>query len=237
MIHYRNLQQCLELGMKLKKIHRILKFKQKYWMKPYIDFNTERRKGAVNKANESHFKLWNNAVFGKTMKNMRKKKERVAKNAKDFAKYTSTPTCVNWKVFENNLAAIHEKKIITLNKPIYVGFKVLELSKWEMYKFHYNFMNKKFKRCTLLFIDNDSFCYEYDEDSREKKYKHKELFNLSNLPVSSKYYINDNKKVLCKTEDEYGGKSILKLLGLECLKVTMPLYSFKNFMIHYLRKR
>ena len=75
MIHYRNFQQCLEFGMKLKKIHRIVKFKQKNWMKPYIDFNTERRKGAVNKANKSHFKLWNNAIFGKTMKNMRGKKK------------------------------------------------------------------------------------------------------------------------------------------------------------------
>ena len=131
-IHYRNLQQCLELGMKLKKIHRILKFKQKDWMKPYIDFNTQKRKEATNEADKNHFKLLNNAVYGKTMENMRKRiKIRVVKNAKDFIKYTSRPTCVNWKVFENNLAAIHEKKIsLTLNKPIYVGFTVLELSKW-----------------------------------------------------------------------------------------------------------
>ena len=145
-IHYRNLQQYLELGMKLKKIHRKLKFKQKGCMKPYIDFNTERRKEATNEADKNHFKLLNNAVYGKTMENMRKRiKIRVVKNAKDFIKYTSRPTCVNWKVFENNLAAIHEKKIsLTLNKPIYVGFTVLELSKWEMYNFHYNFMKKKF---------------------------------------------------------------------------------------------
>ena len=158
-IHYRNLQQCLELGMKLKKIHRILKFKQKDWMKPYIDFNTQKRKEATNEADKNHFKLLNNAVYGKTMENMRKRiKIRIVKNSQDFIKYTSRPTCVNWKVFKNNLAAIHEKKIsLTLNKPIYVGFTVLETSKWEMYNFHYNFMIRKFNT-RLLFTDMDSLC-------------------------------------------------------------------------------
>ena len=64
----------------------------------------------------------NNSVYGKTMENLRKRiKIRVVKNSQDFIKYTSRPTCVNWKVFENNLAAIHKKKIsLILNKPIYV---------------------------------------------------------------------------------------------------------------------
>ena len=83
-----------------------------------------------------------------------------------------------------------------------------------MYNFHYNFMIRKFNT-RLLFTDTDSLCYECDEDPREKMYKYKELFGLSNLPVSSKYYCSNNKKVVGKMKDEYGGKSILKFVGLK----------------------
>ena len=80
-------------------------------MRPYIDFNTQKRKEATSEADKNHFKLLNNAAYGKTMENMRKRiKIRIVKNSKDFIKYTSRPTCVNWKKCENNLLAIHEKK-------------------------------------------------------------------------------------------------------------------------------
>ena len=116
-IHYRNLQQCLELGMKLKRIHRVLKFKQKDWMKPYIDLNTQKRKEATNEADKNHFKLLKNAVYGKTMENMRKRiKIRIAKTQKDFIKYALRPTYINHDIFGKRLVAIHEKKkLLTLN--------------------------------------------------------------------------------------------------------------------------
>ena len=71
-INYRNLKQCLELGMKLKKIHKILKFKQSDWMRPYIDFNTQKRAITNNKSEKNFFKSMNNSVNGKTTENIRK---------------------------------------------------------------------------------------------------------------------------------------------------------------------
>ena len=134
-VHYRNLQYYLSEGLVLKKVHRILEFKQSDWMKSYIDFNTERRKEATNEADKNLFKLLNNAVYRKTMENMRKRmKIRITKTPKDFLKYASRPTYISHNIFGKNLVVIHEKKeLLTLNKPIYVGCTVLELSKLEMY--------------------------------------------------------------------------------------------------------
>ena len=104
-IHYRNLQLYLSLGMKLTKVHRILKFKQSHYFKKIIDFNTEKRKNVINDFEKNFFKL---------------------------------------KIFSKNVVAIHKiKAVLKLNKPIYVGFSILELSKLLMHDFHYGYFLKK----------------------------------------------------------------------------------------------
>ena len=108
---HRNLKYYLSKGLVLKKVHRILDFKQSDWMKPYIDFKTQKRKEANNEAHKTLFKLLNNAVYGKTMQNMRKRiKIRIITNEKDFIKYASRPTYINHNIFDKRLVAIHEKK-------------------------------------------------------------------------------------------------------------------------------
>ena len=156
-LHYRNLQLYLSLGMKLTKIHRVLKLKQSDWMKKYIDFNTKKRTNAADSFKKDFFKLMINSVYGKTMENLRKRMNvRLANNEKDFLKYTSRPTHITHKIFDKNYAAIHEiKPVLTFKKLVYVGFAVLELSKWLMYDFYYNFLKKKFDP-ELLFTDTDS---------------------------------------------------------------------------------
>ena len=89
-LHYRNLHFVLSLGMKLTKIHRVLKFKQYGWMKKYIYFNTEKKTNASNSFEKDFFKLMINSVYGKTMENLQKRiNVRLVSNEKDFLKNTN----------------------------------------------------------------------------------------------------------------------------------------------------
>ena len=155
-----------------------------------------------------------NSVYGKTMENLR-----LVNNKKDFLKYTITH-----KIFGKNYAAVHEiKPDVTLNKPIYVGFTVLELSKWLMYGFHYTFIKKHFD-AELLFTDIDSLTYEIkSEDVYEEFFKHKHLFDFSNYPKDSKFFDETNKKVIGKMKDESKEKIISDFVGLK-----PKMYSMKN---------
>ena len=141
---------------------------------------------------------------------------RLVNNKKDFLKYSRRPTHTTHKTFGKNYAAIHEMKpVLTLNKPIYVGFTVLELSKWLMYDFHYNFIKKHFD-AELLFTDTDSLTYEIkSEDVYEEFFKHKHLFDFSNYPEDSKFFDPTNKKVIGKMKFESEGKIIGGFVGLK----------------------
>ena len=199
-LHYRNLQLYLDLGLKVKKIHRVLKFDQSPWLKQYIDFNTEKRKHAKNSFKKDFFKLMNNSVFGKTMENLRKRVDvRLVTNEKKLDKLTSKPTFVSSKIFNENLMAVHKiKEMLTLNRPAYVGMCILDLSKTLMYDFHYNYIRKKYNdRAKLLFTDTDSLTYEIETvDAYKDFWTDKDMFDNSDYPENSPYYCNVNKKSL-----------------------------------------
>ena len=134
------------------KVHTIVKFKQSDLLKNCIDFNSDKRKKAANSFEKYFFKLINSRVFGKIMENLRKRiNVRLVNNAEDYKKYVSKPSFVSQNIFSKNFVAIHEiKSVLTLNKPIYVGFSNLDLSKHLMYEFHYNYIKNKFN-ANLLF--------------------------------------------------------------------------------------
>ena len=188
--------------MILSKVHRILKFKQSDWLKKFVGFNTDKRKNASNNFEKDFFKLMVNSVFGKTMENLRKRIcVELINNAKDYARCVSRPSFVSQKIFSKNFVAVHRiKPVLTLNKPICVGFSILELSKLLMYEFHYRYSKNKFD-AKLLLTDTDSLVYEIKtKNVYENFYLDKDLFDFSHYPLNSKFFDPVNKKVVGKME-------------------------------------
>src|SRR5437867_1001934 len=220
-IHERNLKQAIDAGLILKKIHRVLEFDQKPWMKKYIDFNTEKRKMAKNDFEKDFFKLMNNSVFGKTMENVRKRQnfKLICDKAK-FQKYVSKPNFINGVIFNENLVGVHYiKEKILLNKPIYVGFSILDISKTLMYDFHYGHIKPKYgNKAKLLFTDTDSLCHEIQTKNLYQYINiDKYLFELSEIndPRFDKYKDYTNKKALGKMKLENPNNIIKEFIGLK----------------------
>ena len=230
-LHYKNLIQCLRLGMKLKRIHRGIKFIESEWMKPYIDMNTELRAKAKNNFEKDHYKLMNNSVFGKTMENIRNRVNVKLVNSEEKArKLIAKPNYRSCKIFSENLISIHMKKTsLIMNKPVYLGACILDLSKTIMYDFHYKYIKPMYKdKAKLLFTDTDSLMYEIETEDFYKDISGdvKDRFDTSDYPNNHPSGIPTgvNKKVLGMFKDEATGKIIKEFVGLRA-----KLYSYKMF--------
>ena len=230
-IHYENLKQYLNFGLKLTNIHRGIKFEESQWLKNYIALNTDFRTKARNEFEKDFFKLMNNSVFGKTMENIRNRS--VIKLVTDKIKAEKLAAKPNFKhcnIFNENLIAIHMKTTsLTFDKPVYLGMCILDLSKTSMYNFHYNYIKKKYEdKAKLLFTDTDSLMYEIQTEDFYKDINEdvKDRFDTSDYPPNhpSGILTGCNKKVLGMFKDEAGGKIIDEFVGLKS-----KLYSFKMF--------
>ena len=228
-IHYKNLIQCLKAGMKLKKIHRGIKFIESEWMRPYIEMNTKLRTKAKNNFEKDFFKLMNNSVFGKTMENIRNRVNIKLVNTKEkLKKLIAKPNFRSRKIFSKNLVSVHMKKTsLLMNKPVYLGMCILDLSKTVMFDFHYNYIKPKYgDKAILLFTDTDSFMYliETEDFFKDISEDIKVRFDTSDYPENHPSGIPTgiNKKVLGMFKDETAGKIIKEFVGLRA-----KLYSYK----------
>ena len=159
-VHINSLKQALSHGLKLKKIHRIIEFNQEAWLKPYIDMNTKLRKLARNDFQKDLLKLMNNSVFGKTMENIRKHRDiKLVTTDKKRSKLVSEPNYHTINSISEDLSIIEMKKTkVKMNKPIYLGLLILEISKILMYKFWYDYMKPKYNdNVRLCYMDTDNF--------------------------------------------------------------------------------
>ena len=218
-LHYRNLQLYVSLGMRVKKIHRVLRFNQSPWMEPYIRMNTELRKQAKSDFEKNLYKLMNNSVFGKTMENLRKHVDvKLVRGSEErLRKLIAKPSYHDRKIFDNDLVAIHmQKPKLVLNKPIYVGMSILDLSKHLMYDFYYNQMKPLYgQKCSVLYTDTDSLLLDIETDNIYRDMaKHIDWYDTNDYPKDHYLHSTKNKKVLGKMKDECAGKPIIEYVGL-----------------------
>jgi len=226
-VDIRNLRFYLEHGMKLTKVSRVIEYRQSNWLKSWIDKNTEYRKKASNEFERDYFKLMNNSVFGKTMENVRGRIDvKVASDDEYQEKYLSKPNFHSLKAFKKDEIEFSiielTKNIVKLDKPIYAGFTILDLSKLHMYDFHYNFMKSKYgENIQLLMTDTDSFVYHIKTDDFYQDMKdNKKHFDMSayiknkSEVFRSKFYNNENEKVLGKFKDEKPKSTITEFVGV-----------------------
>ena len=230
-IHYRNLMQYIGLGLKLKHIYRGIEFNESAWLKPYIDLNTKLRTNAKNNFEKDFFKLMNNSVFGKTMENIRNRVDiKLVNNKTKARKLIAKPNFEHCQIFSEDFVAIQMKKtVLTMNKPVYLGAGILELSKTIMYDFHYKYIKPKYGNdVKLLFTDTDSLMYEIKTGDFYKDISNDVIkrFDTSDYPENHPSGIPTgcNKKVIGLFKDEVNGKCIMEFVGLRA-----KLYSFKMY--------
>ena len=208
----RALKQALNDGLILKQVHRVIQFSQKAWMKPYIDMNTKLRKEAKNEIEKNFFKLMNNAVFGKTMENIKEHRDIRLVTTDKKTRLVSEPNYHTTKYFSEKLLAIKMKKTkVKMNKLVYLGMSVLDISKTLMYEFWYDYIKPKYgDRTRLQYMDADSFIIHIITKDFYKDIANDvgRWFDTSNYDENDDRPrpIGKNKKTIGLFKDKLGGK-------------------------------
>ena len=220
-VHICALKQALNHGLVLTKIHNVLEFKQAAWMKKYIDKNTKLGNESKNEFEKSFFKLMNNSVCGKTMENVRKHRDiKLVTTDSERKKLVSEPNYHTCKQFSEDLMAIEMKKTkIHMNKSLYVGQAVLDISKTLMYEFWYDYIIPKYSdNAKLCYMNTDSFIFtiktnDFYEDimsDLEKWYDTSKIDQKLNRCIP----IGINEGVIGMFKDELNGNVMTDFVSL-----------------------
>ena len=212
--HFRNLDFYVEKGLTVKRLHRVLQFDQSCWLGNYISKNTALRKQAKTDFDKNFFKLLSNACFGKTMENLRNRRQTKFLSTEPEAKTcTLKPTFLNFQIIHDSLVSVNfTQSSFFWNKPTPVGAAILDLSKIVLYKFHYDEIKPKFgDSLKVVCKDTDSLLYRIEtDDLYSDKESLKYLLDLSDYPQNNKLFDSTNKKVPLTMKDELNGQIMLE---------------------------
>ncbi len=207
LVHARNLLFYIDHGLVLRKIHRVLEFTESNWLKNYIDFNTRKRAASKTDFEKRFYKLLNNSVYGKTMENIRKRVNmKLVRTSKQAQRAANSLLYKRYAILDDDLAVVElYKSEIVYNKPIYLGFIILELSKLHMYTFHYDVMLANFN-LALLYTDTDSLIYEVETRNFFEDCERKGIMG---------YFDTKDDKMVGKFKDEFAKTRIVSFVALQ----------------------
>ena len=201
LVHYRMLKFYIRHGMIVDRVHNIISFKQSRWPEKYINFNTQKRNKAKNDFEKDFYKLLNKAFYGKTMENVRNRLKIKFVNKDDYREIIKKQSKLTFngihKSYENCDSYTFKQNEVLMNKPIYLGFSVLELSKLHMYETYYDILQPYFRQenIQLYYIDTDAFVLSLKTQDIIKDMKKLEfIFDFSNLDKNHELFSNKNKK-------------------------------------------
>ena len=231
-LHISALKFYLEHGLKLKKVHRAIKFNQANVLKPFIEFNTEKRKQAKNDFEKDLFKLMNNSIFGKTMENVRNHLDyELVSSAERFQKCMNKPTYRNRHIISEDLVGV-EKEFATvkLDKPLYMGLSILDFSKVHMHSFYYDVLKPKYQdNIEMVYTGTDSYVLHTQTEDIYKDFKEvSDYMDFSDYPQEHPNFDKSNKKVLGKFKDEIQGNIMTHFIGLKPKSYCYKIYGDKN---------
>ena len=232
-VHYKLLKQALEMGCKLMRVKRGVKFREEPWLKSFIEMNSRLRQAAENKFEKDFFKLMNNSVFGKTMENVRKRRDiELVYDFKKFRKLVAKPNYDHATIVTENMVTVHKKKTrIEFRKPIFVGQAILDISKTCMFEFHYGYVKEKWgEKAKLCFTDTDSLLYRIETEDLFEDISGviKARFDTSDFAKDHEKVVDGtiavvNKKVPGLMKDESAGKQIKEFVGLKAKCYTIKM--------------
>ena len=214
------------LGVQIKKIYRVLQYTQSPWLRPYVEFHTNKRKQATNQFEKDLAKLYVNSCYGKCLENKRSHVNiELVHNKKRFLKLIAKSTLSNFVLFNEGLAAVHLKFIkLTLNSPIFVGAQILDLAKHHMYDFFYRVLKRGHlkDRVFLLGMDTDSLVLLiYTDSLHEDLQLLEEYFDFSDYPEDHALFNVKNKKKPGCFHDELNSRTMVEWVGLKAKLYSM----------------
>lgn len=218
--HVSNLIFYLKMGMKLKKVHRVLQFKQAAVFEPYITFCMQQRQQTNISSHERDlWKLVSNSVYGKTLTNLEKRQNiNFVTDDKQLSRAINSPRFRHADVISSNLVQVSKsKRKILMNIPYQIGAAILDLSKLVMYRFYYNTLIKKYGifGCSMLFQDTDSICIGLQTENYFQDLKNLGIIDFSNFPEDHPFHDKKNSGKLFHFKDESAGHIPKSFVGLK----------------------